>query len=224
LSLKRGIYAKRTIPAGKTITTDDIFLALPALEGQFHASKYYEVVDSFTPMQPIYTNMPIGLELPEELPKPILVSSITARVNEMLQDANISLDENVEVELSHQYGFDRFFETGAVIIDVVNRDYCKKLLIQFPSQRHPYHRHKQKEETFHVLSGSVDIVLNGKKYHLDAGQKQVVERGHFHSFSTKTGVIFEEISTTHVIGDSEYEDNSIPSDPSHRKTKITLSL
>src|SRR5262249_17911849 len=45
-SLKRGIYARRTIPAGKTITADDVFLAMPCLEGQFHAGKYYEVVDS----------------------------------------------------------------------------------------------------------------------------------------------------------------------------------
>lgn len=222
LSLKRGIYARRTIPAGKTITRDDVFLAMPCLEGQFHAGKYYEVVDSFAPMQPIYANMPIGLTLPPVAPKSLLVSSIAARVKEMLGDAKITLNADAEVELSHQYGFERFFEIGAVIIDVVNRDYCKKLIVQLPHQAHPSHRHHEKEETFQVLSGSVDLVLDGRQYHLEAGQKQVVERGVFHSFSTTTGAIFEEVSTTHIKGDSEYEDSAIPSDPTYRKTKVVL--
>ena len=77
-ALKRGIYARKTIPAGKTVTADDVFLAMPSLEGQFHAGKYYEVVDSFTPMQPIYANMPIGLDLPEKLPRAVVIASITA--------------------------------------------------------------------------------------------------------------------------------------------------
>jgi sialic acid synthase SpsE/mannose-6-phosphate isomerase-like protein (cupin superfamily) len=223
-ALKRGIYARRTIPAGKTITAEDVFLSMPCLEGQFHAGKYYEVVDSFTPMQTIYVNMPIGLDLPEKLPKAVIIASITARVKEMLDHAKISLDDNVEVELSHQYGFDRFFEIGAVIIDVVNRDYCKKLILQFPNQAHPSHRHIEKEETFQVLSGAVDVVVRGEKSRLCAGQKQLVERCTFHSFSTEGGVIFEEVSTTSIKGDSEYEDSSIPSDPTTRKTKIELLI
>jgi len=222
LTLKRGIFARRTIPAGKTITAEDIYLSMPCFEGQFHAGKYYEVVDSFTPMRPIYANMPIGLEPIEKLPKPLLLASITARIGEMLDDAKITLDHNVAVELSHQYGFERFFETGAVIIDVVNRHYCKKLIIQFPNQTHPSHRHIEKEETFQVLSGSIDLVVNGEKYRLQSGQKQLIERGSYHRFSTETGAILEEVSTTHIKGDSEYEDESIPSDPTTRKTPINL--
>lgn len=224
LSLKRGIYARRTIPAGKTIAADDIFLAMPCLEGQFHAGKYYEVVDFFNTIWPIYANMPIGLDLPDKLPKPLILSSIAARVKEMLDEAMIVLDEKVRVELSHQYGFDRFFEVGAVIIDVVNRDYCKKLIVQFPNQTHPSHRHMEKEETFHILSGSVNLVIDGKNYRLEAGQKQLIERGVFHSFSTEAGVIFEEVSTTHIKGDSEYEDSLIQGDPTSRKTRIVLPV
>lgn len=222
LALKRGIYARRTIAAGKTITAEDVFLAMPCLEGQFHAGKYYEVVDSFTPMQPIYANMPIGLNLPPQLPRALILSRIATRLREMLQEAKITLDSDVQVELSHQYGLEKFFECGAIIITVVNRDYCKKLLVQFPNQAHPSHRHLEKEETFQVLSGSVDLVVDGKACHLEAGQKQLVEPGVSHSFSTKTGVIIEEVSTTD-IGDSEYEDPSIPRDPKTRKTIIGLS-
>lgn len=224
LSLKRGIYARRTIPAGQTITGEDIFLAMPCLEGQFHAGKYLEVVDSYTPMATIYPNMPVGLNLPEQLPRPLILSSIGARVKEMLDEAKIFLDQDVEVEISHQYGLERFPEVGAVIVDVVNRDYCKKLIVQFPRQAHPSHKHIKKEETFQVLAGSAELVLEGKVVRLEAGQKQVIERGARHSFSTETGVIFEEVSTTHYRDDSIYEDESIPSEAPRRKTRIVLPL
>ena len=40
------------------------------------------------------------------------------------------LPGKANLEISHHYGLHRFREFGAVIIDCVNRDYCKKL-IQF---------------------------------------------------------------------------------------------
>ena len=222
LALKRGIYARHSIPAGKTITADDVFLAVPCLEGQFHAGKYYEVVDSFAPMQQIDANMPIGLDLPEQLPKAVTVSSVIARTIETVEEAKITLDAGTEIEISHQYGIERFYEYGAVIVNVINRDYCKKLIVQFPNQTHPAHKHIEKEETFQVLSGSVDLVLDGKTRRLEAGQKQLIERGHVHSFSTEGGVVIEEISTTHISGDSVYEDTAIASDPAGRKTVLVL--
>jgi N-acetylneuraminate synthase len=218
-SLRRGIYARRTIPAGKTLTRDDVVLAMPCLDGQFHAGKLDELIGSFTPIEPIYANLPVGLEPPATLPKALILASIVARVREMLREARVELD-NCTLELSHQHGFDRFFEHGAVIIDVVNRDYCKKLIVQFPGQQHPAHRHLKKEETFQVLSGSVTLVLDGRERTLHAGETQLVERGSMHSFRSATGVIFEEISTTHIKGDSVYEDASIASDPSGRKTPL----
>lgn len=223
MSLRRGIYARHTIRGGKTITEADLFLAMPCFEGQFHAGKLKEVVGSFTPIDPVYVNMPMGLSIMDKLPKSLVISSIVARVKEILAEAKIELDINSHVELSHQYGFDRFFEYGAVIIDVVNRDYCKKLIIQFANQSHPAHRHLQKEETFQVISGMMKLVLNGQEKELRAGETQVVERGVMHAFSSESGVVFEEISTTHIQGDSEYEDPSIPSDPTFRKTQLVLS-
>jgi N-acetylneuraminate synthase len=221
-SLRRGIYARRTIPAGKTISESDIFLAMPCLEGQFHAGKLREVVGSFTLIDPIYVNTPVGLNVVSPLPKSVLMSSIAARIRELLAEARINLDSNCSVELSHQYGFDKFFQYGAVIVDVVNRDYCKKLIIQFPNQQHPAHRHLQKEETFQIIAGTLNLKLSGQEKTLREGETQLIERGMVHSFSTETGVIFEEISTTHLKGDSAYEDTAIPSDPTTRKTQLTL--
>ena len=46
--------------------------------------------------------------------------------------------------------------------------------------------------------------------------------GTMHGFRTRTGMILEEISTTHIKGDSLYEDETIPSDPTARKTPAVL--
>jgi len=51
------------------------------------------------------------------------------------------------------------------------------------------------------------------------GDKLLIERGTPHSFTTRRGAIFEEISTTHLANDSVYEDERINRlDPIQRKT------
>ena len=53
------------------------------------------------------------------------------------------------------------------------------------------------------------------------GDMQLVRRGQNHAFSTRTGLVFEEISTTHIKGDSFYEDAKIAGkDPAQRKTVL----
>ena len=52
----------------------------------------------------------------------------------------------------------RLREFGAVIVTCINREYAKKLVIQLPRQKHPYHFHKQKEETFQLLDGDMSQV------------------------------------------------------------------
>jgi N-acetylneuraminate synthase len=91
-----------------------------------------------------------------------------------------------------------------------------------PGQRHPKHRHHKKEETFQLLHGDLHVNLDGKICDLLPGQLFLVERDTFHSFETKGGAIFEEISTTHIVGDSEYEDPAIARlDPMDRKTVLS---
>ena len=93
-----------------------------------------------------------------------------------------------------------------MIINVLNRAYCKKLLVVLPGQHHPGHFHKEKEETFHVLWGELDLYLDGKLVHLGPGDMQLIERGQLHEFRSEGGCIVEEISTTHVPKDSHYKD------------------
>ena len=71
------------------------------------------------------------------------------------------------------------------------------------------HYHPRKEETFQILNGSLQIISDDHKYHLEAGETLTVLPGVWHSFSSKTGCVFEEVSTTHFNEDSVYKDYAI---------------
>ena len=92
-----------------------------------------------------------------------------------------------------------------------------------PNQKHPSHYHKLKEETFQILSGDMELVINDEVVNLSVGETYTVKRNDWHSFSTKNGLIFEEVSTTHYRNDSFYEDSKISElDPMQRKTILDL--
>ena len=148
------------------------------------------------------------LQIPEEHDYQVLFDAVH-RFKGMLNAARVALPSDFETEFSHHYGIRRFPAVGAAFITVVNRAYCKKLILQLPGQRHPPHYHRQKEESFHVLWGELDLVIEGRERRLAPGDLVLVQQGVSHEFSTPTGVIFEELSTTHVAGDSFYEDKRI---------------
>jgi N-acetylneuraminate synthase len=95
------------------------------------------------------------------------------------------------------------------------------LVIQLPRQKHPYHFHKQKEETFQLLYGDLEVELDGKRIKPQVGDTILVKPGEWHKFHTLDGAIFEEVSTTHFNNDSFYEDERIARLPrEERKTSI----
>ena len=95
------------------------------------------------------------------------------------------------------------------MITVVNRKYCKKLIIMLPGQKHPEQYHENKEETFVVLYGKIHLTLDSKISDCDVGDVITIRPGMKHTFSTDTGTIIEEISSTHHVEDSFYTDESI---------------
>ena len=139
----------------------------------------------------------------------------------MIHKSHVVIPEGSRCDISHHYGLDLFEETGVAMVECINREYCKKVLIELPGQSHPAHCHVQKEETFLVLYGSLDVVCDGKPRHVSRGETVVVERGVNHSFSSQDGCVFEEISTTHYGNDSFYEDKDSFVNP--RKTKVYLT-
>ena len=150
-----------------------------------------------------------------------IVYSIILQIKGMLNNARVFIGIDSAIEISHHYGLERFREFGAVIIDCINREYCKKLIIQLPRQKHPYHYHKKKEETFQLLYGDLEVELEGHKTTLKPGDIFLVKPNQWHKFHTLDGAIFEEVSTTHYNDDSIYEDEQIARiQRERRKTKI----
>jgi len=220
--LKRGIYSRVNKNAGEFLKSDDIFLAMPCLEGQFNAGEIDSVIGLPLSHEGISINMPIMKFQNTKLSPEVLISVIKEKIRSMLNEAKITLSDSNPVEISHPYGMDKFNKYGCVIIDIVNREYCKKIILQFPGQIHPAHKHIQKEETFQVLKGQLEVHLENELKVLSPGDSLVIKRNQIHSFKATKDLIMEEISTTHIIGDSIYEDQSIPSDPVTRKTKILI--
>ncbi|MDA8078181.1 MAG: N-acetylneuraminate synthase family protein [Nitrospiraceae bacterium] len=220
--LQRGVFARKDMPRGTRVETSNIFLAIPNAEGQLTAndlSKYaeYTLKRDLRPNEPV---MFAGLQVHHLRER---VAQIIDKVRKVCIDSKIVLPNRLELELSHHYGLDRFEEWGATIINCINREYCKKLIILLPGQRHPVHHHVKKEETFQVLYGDVTIALGGVVKDYRAGDMAVVERGVKHDFRSEKGAIFEEISTTHYKDDSFYEDEAVVRNK-NRKTEMTFWL
>ncbi len=220
--LRRGVYARRTIPKGSRLRTDDVFLAIPAQEGQLTAndiSKYGE----FHALQDISENAPVLTTQLQAVNHRDKVYEIIQSVKQVLTESKLSLPSQVDMEISHHYGLDRFYACGITMLEIVNREYCKKLLVLLPNQLHPEQYHQVKEETFHILHGEVYISLNGKEELYRAGDVITAERGVRHSMRSPMGVVIEEISTKHLIEDSYYTDPAIMANAA-RKTLVTYWL
>lgn len=220
LPLMRGAYVKRDVEKGEELSVDDVFFAFPIQEGQLSSGEFREgmVAD-----KNYKKRAPLASSLKETVPtrQGHIIYPIIHEVKGMLRYARVPVDLNADVELSHHYGVERFREVGVTIIDCINREYCKKILVQLPGQTHPHHHHKRKEEAFQMLWGELQIELDGRVRTLYPGDVAVVQRGMRHSFWTTTGAIFEEVSTTHYNDDSVYRDKSINALPREaRKTKL----
>jgi len=218
--LKRGVFAKVNLKKGEKLTKDNVFYAIPCKEGQLVAndiSKYieYTLDNGLGANEAVNSNDLKIRNLREKVLK------IIKELKEVILKSHIALPDKIDLELSHHYGIDRYEEWGAAILNCINREYCKKLIILLPGQKHPFHHHLKKEETFQVLFGSMDVVIGKGNKSLKAGDMLTVERKVKHNFSSQEGVIFEEVSTTHYKDDSFYEDEKITNNP-QRKTEMTF--
>jgi N-acetylneuraminate synthase len=220
LSLKRGVFAAHPIKAGETISRQDVFFAMPCQPGQITSGQFGRLRVTYKASRDYARGEPV-LER-AQADRMMEIRRIIHDAKGMLSEAHIVLADGDQIELSHHLGIERFRHTGALIVNVVNREYCKKLVLVLPGQHHPNHRHLLKEETFQLIWGDLDLGINGVPIEMRRGQKVLIERGAWHSFSSRNGAILEEISTTHMVGDSYYEDETISRlDPMQRKTSVT---
>jgi sialic acid synthase SpsE/D-lyxose ketol-isomerase len=218
--LRRGVYASRVISAGTELSDPDVFFAIPVLENQVTANDWSKL-ESKTATSAIEENQALQSSNVELTHVSDAVRDIIEQTRELLKKANVILPAQSRVELSHHYGLDRFFEFGAVLATLVNRDYCKKIIAVFPGQSNPEHMHKIKEETFICVYGEMTVNLGGEIHRMKEGDILTVPTGVPHGFTSAGGAVFEEISSTHQGSDSYYTDESINSNSS-RKTELSV--
>ena len=220
--IQRGMYAAKAKEPGEFIGPDDVFLAMPVLPGQFTAADIDEVIGLPVPIGGLQPKMPMWREQPGAVPPEIRIASIMQRVRTMIADAKVSLSEGTEAVIQHFHGLDNFDEIGGILVNIVNREYAKMLIVMLPGQRYPNHHHVQKEETFHLLAGDLEVNVDGEIQKLKAGDSLTLPRGTKHAFRTEGGMILEEISTTYHKGDSIYHEDGIPEEPTARKTTVVI--
>ena len=206
--LQRGVYLTRSAKAGARLTRAHVTFAMPCLPGQLPSGKWKDDMRLTRPLQRDAAIMEADTDVPAPTADAYVKEAIHD-VKALLNEAGVPLNSDFEIEYSHHHGLENFRRTGCVIINCINRDYCKKVLVQLPGQAHPLHYHRLKEETFQVLSGILEVEVDGHRKTLYPGQTCLIQPGVFHRFWTATGCVFEELSTTHYNDDSYYKDKRI---------------
>jgi sialic acid synthase SpsE/mannose-6-phosphate isomerase-like protein (cupin superfamily) len=217
LSLQRGVFARKPIRKGDEIAADDVFFAMPCEPGQLTSGDFGHLRATYTASRDYNVN-----ESVYEKPAADQISQLRGILHDakgLIFEAGIVLGDDYQIEISHHFGLESFRQTGCILVNLINREYAEKLLIVLPSQKHPLHHHKKKEETFRLLWGDCEVQLNDENIPLTPGDSVLVQRGDVHGFGSVGGAIIQEISTTHIVGDSYYEDRRIGDlDPMQRKT------
>lgn len=126
-----------------------------------------------------------------------------------MREAQVAFPLEAVVNIYHHMGRQEIYKTGAMFMNVVNRDYCKSYVVMLAGQHYPEHYHKIKKESFYILSGNLMVQVEDQITCMQPGQILHVDEGQVHSFWTETGVVFEELSTMYVPNDSVYMDESI---------------
>jgi sialic acid synthase SpsE/mannose-6-phosphate isomerase-like protein (cupin superfamily) len=220
--LYRGAYASQDLKKGEELKKK-YFLAMPNIEDQLVAKElgkfaYYKLKKDIKKNEPIMkSDLDLEYNVGNIMEKKFYIKD---RVQEMVNTSNVILPKKMQVEISHHYGIDNFFEKGAILFHVINKEYSKIIIMMFPGQSYPPHFHKDKNETYFILSGDLQVTMGSKSLTLLPGDTLTVENNNVHSFKTEKGVIFEEIANTYKNGGSNYIDNDIPTDG--RKTIINL--
>ena len=218
--LQRGVFSAQSIDAGELLSASKVRFAFPKSTSSISSGEWNEKLRAASS---VGANQPIEVvaECDDRREAIKLIKESIHQVKGLLNLSGVILPSTFETELSHQDGMLNFDKVGTTMITVVNREYCKKVLIQLPAQRHPLHFHKRKDETFIILHGDLTIIVDGVVSKLSAGDQLTVPPGSWHEFYSDNGCVFEEISTTHYKNDSVYREariNELSSE--QRKTRV----
>ena len=215
--LFRGVFFRRDVKKGDLVSESDVYFAFPKTDGCIHSGEFSDFVagEDFSKDDAVAC-------IPETL-KDETLQEYMNQVHAFMTEHKVHVPDTVT--LSHHYGVHSIKDVGCVMYTVVDEElYSKKILVQIPNQSHPAHYHKIKTETFVVLVGSLELTVNGTAYTLNKNDTFTVRPYENHSFTTKEGVIFEEIATSiPKVVDSFYSDLKIQEkSDNERKTMFTV--
>jgi len=217
--LARGAFVREPVRAGETIQHSNVFFAMPNVKDQLVAqdfSKYSEYVAlSNLPAHGAVMQGSVDARNTREL-----VHKIVSDVKSLIRKSKVQVPGQCDLEISHHYGLEKFREFGITAITVVNREYCKRLMVVLPGQKHPEQWHNRKDETYHILYGDVTVALDNKQSTHRANDVITIAHGVKHSFWTAKGAIIEEVSSSYSMNDSFYTDPAIMAN-TNRKTFVT---
>ncbi len=221
-SLARGVYAKIDINDKSELSSSNIYYSFPLQKGQLSSNDFDE--KKFILKKNLKKDSHVkssNLILNPKYQSDEVLKKVMLQFKSMMMESKIYINKDAQIELSHHYGMEKFREFGCLIITCFNFDYAKKLILLLPRQKHPYHFHKKKDETFQILYGDLEAEIDGNPISLKPGEICTVKTNKWHKFQTLRGVIFEEVSSKHYNDDSYYKDPKIAKiDRSFRKTKL----
>jgi sialic acid synthase SpsE/mannose-6-phosphate isomerase-like protein (cupin superfamily) len=220
--LARGAFVRNPVAAGEVIRTSNVFFAMPNVKSQ-HVAQDFSKYTEFCALQDIPADGPIMSDQVTSRNTRELIYKIVSSVKGIIRKSRVQVPGQCELEISHHYGLEKFNDFGLTAITVINRDYCKRLMVVLPGQKHPEQWHKQKDETYHILFGEVIVELDGEQSTHKSNDVITIPHGVRHSFWTKNGAVIEEVSSSYSQGDSFYTDPAIDAN-NNRKTFVTYWL
>ncbi len=110
------------------------------------------------------------------------------------------------------FGLHDFYTTGETelwLSNEIEAGYCSKFMFVFDGQTCPYHHHKVKHETFYIVKGTANMVVDGEEVVKKEGEVRVIKPGTMHSFTGAGPCLLLETSMPSVPGDSYFNDDRI---------------
>lgn len=134
-------------------------------------------------------------------------------VRKTLNENKIHIPKDLDIEIL-DFGIEDYDHYGLALITRINEpEYCSKWIILKPNQVCFNHYHKIKKETFFPHVGVLKLKLSDKEILLKPGEHYTLEPGTWHSFSSDTICVIEEVSMHDKNSDSYFDDNRIQREP-----------
>ncbi len=204
--LSRGIFSGKDIERGRKIKKGDYYYAFPGGDS-IRSIKHFEFLTAKKCIRADAALTPDNTFI--EMSSEGVIEKYLSELRAFLKSNNFNVPYYNHIELSFHSGLDKFRSEGVYFIDQSRLPYIKKIVVMLPKQHHPAHRHMDRVELFTVISGDLNVKVDGEAVCLRAGQQRVIDIKKYHEFSTENGVIFEEISFTENNAKSDYKNEAI---------------